>query len=268
MLYAGGVLMPPDTNCRVVRCAEGVDLHRISAGIRDVVWSEADLLKVTRGSAVLRAKVAGVDSVAKVMPIGGFKRRLQAILGRTQGDRTFRCAEKLMQAQIRVAEPLVLIRGKHEGRRVECLLMRAAPGQTLLELIASNDLTASEEHRVARAVGRQLKALVEAKLFNRDHKPSNLIVTGPGVQPAMVDTVAILPAPARMRALKRMLEALVTEPTGLGRPPRRTLAMRTIRSAVQTKDEARRLYVEVARAVRAKRDIRPKHNPLARPLAG
>jgi hypothetical protein len=98
--------------------------------------------------------------------------------------------------------------------------------------MAGGVLSAREEHNLARALARQLVALTLAGRYNRDHKPSNLIILDSGApdpRPAIIDTVAIKELrPWRRADLYHMFASLVIEPMGCGCPPRRPLMMRVL----------------------------------------
>ena len=57
----------------------------------------------------------------------------------------------------------------------------------LRELVQGQGLS---QHELARAVGAQVRAILNAAGYNRDHKPSNLLVH-PDSGPIVLDTVAI-----------------------------------------------------------------------------
>lgn len=211
--------------------------------------------------------------VVKTLTLRRTKDKLNALLGRTQSQRQIRGARLLRDIGVETAEPLLLIRG---GGR-ETLALRAAPGRSLLRLM--DDL----RHRrpgapgfgaqcgVARAIGGQIQRFSDAKRFNRDHKPSNLIVDLSGEAPAVavIDAVDIRPDRLSVGGL-RMLVTLMLEPLGCGCPPSRTMRMRTLIAA--TTDErhpdgapliARKAaWRAVAKAIDEHGDPTPRVNPL------
>lgn len=94
-----------------------------------------------------------------------------------------------------------------------------------------------DELAIAREIGRQVARLIEHGRFNRDHKPSNLIVVRRpgGVRVAVIDCVAILPlwrGGGAGAAMERMLASLCIEPMGIGVVPRRSLVLATLRAAL------------------------------------
>lgn len=94
-----------------------------------------------------------------------------------------------------------------------------------------------EELAIAREVGRQIASMIAHGRFNRDHKPSNLIVVWRGGRAgvAVIDCVAILPlwrGGGAGGSLERMLASLCIEPLGVGVVPRRALVMATLCAAL------------------------------------
>lgn len=94
-----------------------------------------------------------------------------------------------------------------------------------------------EELAIAREVGRQIAGMIAHGRFNRDHKPSNLIVVWRGGRAgvAVIDCVAILPlwrGGGAGGSLERMLASLCIEPLGIGVVPRRSLVMATLCAAL------------------------------------
>lgn len=94
-----------------------------------------------------------------------------------------------------------------------------------------------EELAIAREVGRQIASMIAHGRFNRDHKPSNLIVVWRGGRAgvAVIDCVAILPlwrGGGAGGSLERMLASLCIEPLGIGVVPRRSLVLATLCAAL------------------------------------
>lgn|GEM_PF-772141 len=235
-------------------------------------------LKVSVGSEVSRATMLGRTVVVKVRMACGAVERMKRACRASRGWRQWRGVPLVTRAGARSPACLVLAVEHTEGGTREWLVMDAAQGRSLLEHLA--DIHAGRgvagvraQHDLARAMAWLLAKLDRAGLFNRDHKPSNIIVTslGKGGSPptfALIDTVAI----RRGRKADRMLHALFVEPLGVGVPPRRSLAMRVIHELVRlerpgasaTEQRARRhgLWVEVSKAIERHGDPRPRDNPL------
>lgn len=147
--------------------------------------------------------------------------------------------------------------------------MEALPGKSILQHLADRDLTTRQEHAVAAAIGSDIALLARHVLQNRDHKPSNLILTNPA-KPA----IAIIDCVAIRRGIRadRMLASLVIEPSGVGLRPRRALMMRVIRECARNAPDilegghrrwVRELWRRVAAIVQAHGDPTPRVNPLS-----
>lgn len=217
----------------MIRVAEGED----AAAWRDAlsapgVLDGAQVLKEDSGSWVRRARVMGRDVVVKCRVLNTLGRRVKHVLGMGHGAKHWRGAELLRRAHVRTARTILLARGRVAGAACELLVIEYLDGPTLLECLrdaATGQMAVKEQHAIARAVGSQISQM--GWNFNRDHKPSNLIVLGaesstPEI--AVIDCVGV-----RFRQVfktERMLASLVIEPMGCGVPPRRSLMMRVIRS--------------------------------------
>lgn len=191
----------------------------------------ATVLKREGGSAVYRSRMVGRDVVVKVRELAGLKERVKQWTGSTRGLRHWRGADLLKTLGVATARPLALAieRGALGAR--EWLVLELLPGKTLLQHIADRDLTVKQEHEAARRVGRQVSQLSKGGHFNRDHKPSNIILMpGPdGLSPAIIDCVGLRRGSDQSQ---RMLHGLAVEPMGLGILPRRTLLARVIQAVV------------------------------------
>lgn len=257
---------PPTERLKLVQVAEGYHGPAITQLVGAADPARGTWMKRARGGSVLGITLPAADSgkdlpvVLKTHPISSPRRRVQALTGTSRGARAYRAGHKLLDAGVRTVEPIALLTGRDRGRPVETLVMQYVRGPTLLDVIRAAETTTRRERRaVAGAVGLQLRRLVDAGLYNRDHKPSNLIVTGPfDSQPVILDAVAIRPAPIRDRALRRMLTSLGTEPRGVGSP----VGLRDAVRCASRAGASHTLLRDVIQAVSAKRDPRPRDNPL------
>ncbi|HEX8877683.1 MAG TPA: hypothetical protein VF777_13115 [Phycisphaerales bacterium] len=206
------------------------------------------VLKAEGNSFVARAELEGVALVIKSRQLGTIRERAKSLLRASRGFRQWRGARRLQRAGIPVARPIALLtqhgvapaEAAADARSLplvhtwprEWLLLEEAPGKTLLHHLADRDLSVRDEHALARAVGVQVGAMLRANVCNRDHKPSNLIVTFDEGVPivTLIDTVGI-----RRRGnpgeMARMLATLLIEPIGVGVPPRSAVAYRVLRDA-------------------------------------
>lgn len=173
---------------------------------------------------------------------------LKALFRQSRLWRQYRNARWLIDHHLPTAQPLAMLslRDHRHLPQGTYLAMHALDGQTLLEhldqiarlpAITVGDAVRAQ-HALADAAGALVANLLRAQppkarpRYNRDHKPSNLIVTA--ISPdraelAIIDTVAIDPHPAFAHPtlpLRRMLFALIVEPLGCGILPRRALLMR------------------------------------------
>ncbi|MBL9031761.1 MAG: hypothetical protein JNM80_08645 [Phycisphaerae bacterium] len=198
--------------------------------LADRSWeSDAIVLKHQGGSWVRRATLLGREVVVKTLPSSGVIGAIKSALRLSRAWRQARGAARLERAGIPTARALAVVR----TRGHEHLILPALRGETVLSLVAGGGLPPTRAAGLARALGRQVAQLDAIGLFNRDHKPSNLVVTGwAGDDPtiAVVDTVAI----QRRRALPRMLFALLVEPLGVGAPPTRAQRMRVLLAALDS----------------------------------
>ncbi len=240
--------------------------------------NHATSLKVSVGTEVCRTTMLGRTVVVKIRLARGPLEWLKRLLRVSRGWRQWRGVPRLIAAGVRSPAPLVLAAERTECGTREWLVMDAARGRSLIEHLADfhacrGVVGVRAQHDLARAMARLLRELDRARLYNRDHKPSNIIVNslGQGGSPptfSLIDTVAI----RRGRRPDRMLHSLYVEPLGLGIPPRRALAMRVIHELVRlecpdataAEQRTRRhgLWVEVARAIERHGDPTPRDNPL------
>lgn len=248
---------------------------------------------------VWRANLQGHEVAVKRWALSSPADHLKALFGHARAHRHWEGAAWLASRQLRTAAPVVLARDR--AAPALWLVTEWLRGPTVLEYLAATDSGELPRRRVAQALGLQLAALIRHGRFNRDHKPSNLILAAgparedparprgsllfPGVQPsaagpaarppaiAIIDCVAIRPIPpgpaAREHAAARMLASLVIEPTGIGAPPGADWA-RDIADAFARAMEpagnatlADRLTRRALRLVQRHGDPAPRINPLA-----
>ena len=220
--------LPPHQSIRISRIAPGEDAQAWAGAIA-TLDHEPTLteLKLSDTSAVWRADpvVAGVRMpvVAKVHALRGVLARAKQSFGQSKGHRQWRGAAWLAAQGFPTAQPLVLASGSNDQGPCECLLIEALTGWTVLDYLAAVDDESSEISEdtlvdIATAAGEGIGRMVSLKRYNRDHKPSNLIVIEESPATiAVIDTVAIRPAGSAAELdLVAMLKCLVLEPRGLG----------------------------------------------------
>jgi hypothetical protein len=216
---------------------------------------------------VYRATLHGRNVVLKRWILNRLAARFKARAKAGRADRHWRNAAWLEEQGIGTARCLALATEYRKVWPRRWLVMEAVPGHSVLEHLAANDLDIRAQHILAAELGKQIASLAECDRRNRDHKPSNLMVTwldeGPWI--SIIDAVAI----QRGADPERMLASLMIEPTGCGLRPRRTLAMRVLQSflAESASDSSarNRIWHAVADRIAAHGDPRPRVDPLAPP---
>lgn len=267
---------------RIRLVVRGEDPARWADAIADPGWLDTgEVLKDEPGSSwVRRAMLGGREVVVKCRLLGPVSRRLKSALGFGHGNRHWRGAAMLAAKKVPTARPIALVSATIDGAPVELLVLEYLRGRSLLQVLSTLHADAAAmpvrvQHALAASVGAQVGRLAHAGLLNRDHKPSNIIITHPGDGPAVIDAVGVRSCGARagLAAAARMCASLVIEPTGCGVPPRRALMMRAVRAAVSqwtgaddsraARGGVRSLWREAVDRVGAHGDPRPKVDPLA-----
>jgi len=174
--------------------------------------SEDAIYKQDRRSIVYAARVLGRDVVVKRHRLTPHD-RLRLFVGSGRGLGQWRGTRLL--GRERAARVLMVA----ASANAEVLVMERVAGLTLLEVLAGRSShTTRERHRLARMVGEQVARLALAGLRNRDHKPSNIVVSRDG--PTVVDAVGVRRqrggAAAREDAIVEMGVCLTLEPLGCG----------------------------------------------------
>jgi tRNA A-37 threonylcarbamoyl transferase component Bud32 len=290
------MLLPPNQHIRVVKIAPltqsgasatdpstdpSADAHDRSAWTLTMTSRDwrvgADLYKDAPDGSVIRALVMSHDVVLKTTALTGLKGFIQPIMGTTRAHRQWAGTQWLRSVGLHAPRALAIIRGTRDTTRAECLVMEHVPGHTLLWHIARGTIAESPDgpgaRAIAYAVGRDIARIIKAGRFNRDHKPSNLVVETitPAARIAIVDAVAILPIKATERgdAMGRMLAALMIEPAGVGHPAPEPFLSRVAQSlaheiaGAQDAETWAKAMLERARTiVKAHGDPKPRHDPL------
>jgi hypothetical protein len=263
------------TRVKVRRSVNGEDAAAWAGALADPSWHAGSLtLKEGDGSWVKRAVLRGREVVIKCRPVFRADDRLKLILRASRGDRQWNGAEWLASHGFATARPLALATGDVDGMRAELLVTEFIKARSILEHLAARDLSARDEHELCRALARLIAGLIKHGRYNRDGKPSNLLVvrTPQGtLDVATIDTVAIRQTgPASHARLVAMLASLVIEPIGVGAEPRRSLKARVVKGVVELlgNDRGRRhierleLWWHVSERVQLHGDPRPRVDPL------
>lgn len=233
--------------------------------------AEARLLKADDLSRVWQATLLDTPVVIKATIVQGPINRIRSWMGRSRSFRQWEGAQLLSRAGVPTAEPLLLASSSPPA--CEWLVLRAIEGPTVLETLAQRP-SADRLDRLATALGTQIRSMTHPTdgsppIFNRDHKPSNLILdpTGDGT-PTIVDTVGVrLLGRARPDiAAARMVASLIFEPTGVGHPPSQPFVSRLVGAAAGGDPRRAAALARLTSAlVRAHGDPTPKVNPLNKP---
>ena len=157
-------------------------------------------------------------------------------LGISQPQRQNRGARRLRQAGVNTP-------GSRPGWRVSfhgLLPVLAAeldyvPGETALRLLGDELVSDSIKCRSARAVGGTVARLIQAGLFNRDLKLTNLIVDRSGAEPIvwMIDPVGVRRMRDEVAETVRMLDRLAVQPLFYGVPLPRSVVIATLLTALR-----------------------------------
>ena len=220
--------MPPPPSISHARwLVASVPVQRLGEAVSSPKLSE---LKRDRADIVL-----GSDSlIIKVRTTHGILDRLRTRYGRGRLARQAAGAATLESLGILTAQVLGHGTARLAGAACELLVMQRLPGVSLLAMMQNSRTPIAFEHAAADALGKQIAQMTMAGWFNRDHKPSNLIVQFDADAAAVIgiiDTVDILPIKPRHKFLSaavRMLTSLVLEPTGCNCGPRLALRRRVL----------------------------------------
>jgi hypothetical protein len=228
------VIVPASQHIRVIRSSP--DAQALLRTLSDPAWAAAArVLKRDERSTVLRGDTPlGPVVVKSMLARPGLAGVVARATNRTRLARQWRGATLLRDRGFITPTPLALWRGVDaQGRPVESLALTWLEGDTLLHLLARaiEDPTSLDHARrvaLATAAGAHVARTLHAGLFNRDGKPSNLLVLAPapgtaashGAEPtiAVLDPVGVRPLGLlrRDRARRRMLFSLIVEPIGCG----------------------------------------------------
>lgn len=262
---------PTIQDVRILRA--GGDAARWRDAIAAATFEAWPAIKIERGRRVCRGRLFGMNIVVKTERARGLSLHLRMLMGLSRLRRQWRGAEILLDAGVPTARPLALARGRRNGKIIEALIMEELPGPSLLALWLQGGLSLHQEHALARAAGEVVARCVQRGIFNRDGKPSNLIVTrldDGGAALAVIDTIGVRRSSAPGGGV-RMLASLYIEAWGMGRAPRRALCALALRPIVELMSSSggesshvrRRLWKATRAIIRSHGDPKPKVNPLS-----
>ncbi|MGQ0627540.1 MAG: hypothetical protein ACT4PL_05490 [Phycisphaerales bacterium] len=282
-------MIEPPGNLRFVSPSDGLSVLP-EGGRWRVLKSTA-----TRWVGVADAEPGGVGRVVlKAAATGGVLGMVRRALGHSPLDRERRGAGVLGRAGLGTAAVLGHGTCTLQGRGAEFLLMEFVAGATLLEMLTGAGGRASPRG-VCAVVAETIVRMVRAGWFNRDFKPSNLIIIddegeggvgggrsgGGALRVVQIDCAGIRRCdPRRLdHAPVRMLTALMLEPTGCGVALPMRARVRMVREVIRAWNEdgtgeampgesraagIRMLMRLVEERITRHGDATPRDNPLAR----
>ena len=224
--------------------------------------SRADGARVIKSGprhSVLGIVIDGQDLIIRTTRLERLKDHPARWSGRTHAMRHWHGATLLEGAALPSAPLHVLFRALDaEGVIVETLVAERVEGESLLHCTSpSLDL--------CRAVGRHVARLLDAGLFHRDHKASNLVVRAGASGPVLVIVDADgVRRSSRRDACERMLMSTLIEFVGVGETPRRGACAAVLRACLQARGQGaewKETWRRVERMVAAHGDPTPKDDP-------
>lgn len=272
------MIPPPTSRVRVRTLSEaesggGARSRTIARGVCDGSFvASARIIKNDERSTVFSAEIAGYPVVVKTLALDRVKDRLRARFGRTRLSRQARGAARLESCGVHAIQPYAIVRGlTGEGEPVEALVMPRAEGPTLLRAALDRTINPHTARELLDQIGADIAGMVRAGLYNRDHKPSNIILHTDergAIQPVLIDTADIRRCLAKggTRMMARMLAKLRIETIGTSVPVSIAEQVRVARSAQRSSNRSgslRELLIEVQGIIDAHGDPKPRHDPLA-----
>lgn len=271
------MILAPTSRVRVVipSVSDGTELAGAKArSIARAVCTEsfgasARVIKSDDRTTVLAGEAAGYPVVVKALALDRAIDRIRSVVRRTRHWRQARGAAAVASAGLRVCHTHAIVRGTDpSGHRVEALIIERVEGPTLLRLASERSVGSGDDRVLLDRLGEDVGKLVRAGRFNRDHKPSNIIVeTQPDGRPVpvLIDTSDIRRARTN-RSLDEMLAKLLIEATGTSVQVPTRDRVRIARAALRCSGQRRELrdvLASVERIVDAHGDPTPKDDPLA-----
>jgi hypothetical protein len=228
-------------------------------------WLSGERLKLDdRGRGVWRAEMLGADVAVKARPMLGVLDRLRFRLGATDLSRACLGAAILNARGVYSPKVRVLALVRVDGAWQEVLVTEWAGGRMLLGLwVEGSD---DDRRKLAALAGAAVGRLSSLCVFNRDCKPSNIVVDG--LEVGFVDVGGVRSSGGDLAGeLARMIGALGFEPTGVGARPtfdEVVIGVRAALGAAGVEPAQRRGVLKLVRELaRAHGDPTPKDNPVA-----
>lgn len=263
------MLRPPTDNPSIKIFDPAIDESTIRAVL---TLPDAQIIKDDSERSVIKSALAdGSPIIVKCRRFRGFSSFIRRTFWHSPLQNEIRGLRTLAKLDIPTSVPLAYIR----GGTCEAIVLRYIPGPTLFEVLAGPPLAIAQEHALCRAVAIEICSLLRAGHFNRDSKPSNLIVVGDLSNPAIaiIDAAGIKASQGYTFALRLMLASLYIEPRGTRNTVRRALCMRMLHATVSelgassqdTRRDARNLWRVVQNHIKYHGDFRPTHDPMIIP---
>ncbi len=254
------MVLPVDQGLKIIR-SRVESPEQLAHRIADVGWmSTARVIKEGPRQAVFAGDLDGTDLIVRTTRLERLKDTPARWSGRTHAMRHWHGTVLLERAGLPAAPPRVLFRGTDDdGVYVETLVAERVVGDSLLQMRETIDASCAE------ALGRHVAAMLQARVYHRDHKASNLIVrqTDAGPEVVVVDADGVRHS-SRRDACERMLMATLVEFLGTGAPPRRTMCFRALHTCLETLGAESRwkdVWRRVAELIAAHGDPTPKDDP-------
>lgn len=231
------------------------------------------ILKATDAGLVARCAAGPLDLVIKTQRLTSPVAKLRSRLGLARLDNQWRGAARLRSRGFRTPRCLLLGRlpaSEHQPES-DLLAMQAIEGPTLLHALAELNTVSDADTQALIAKGAELAGrLAAAGLFNRDLKPSNVILDQ-DPEPAIIDTVAIRRSRrTRAESLERMCFSLFVEPIGVGVELHHEHFLAAANAALPhllDRDPTDHETAEFIARVRRRLDLHPDPAPVDNPLA-
>ncbi|MCA9272715.1 MAG: hypothetical protein KDA31_06690 [Phycisphaerales bacterium] len=204
-----------DRNVRIWQLGVGEERGLWERRLASMFWSGGELVKRdSRGREVWRANADAGDLAVKARPLLGIRERVRFWFGATDLGRSVLGAALLSARGFETPRVRVLGIVRTESGWLEVLVTDWVDGETLLSAWAEAD--ERERLALARRAGEHVGRLASSGVFNRDAKPSNVVLREDGGF-EMVDVGGVrLSGNDPARELARMIGAQGFEPTGVG----------------------------------------------------
>ena len=178
------MLLPPTRNLRVLFVATDDQPRLVRALHAPETARRATVLKDDKRCTVLRSDNPDLGPIViKTWRLSRPRDLANRFLHRTQALRHAHAVSTLARLNIDCAPALLVIRGRDASshRIHETLVMPLVPGRSLLHHLADahkgeSPLSRAQSRALADAAGALVHTLASNNLFNRDGKPSNIMV--------------------------------------------------------------------------------------------